>query len=120
MTLISLRRSARLAVLPLLLLTVACNERQVVVDSLLAVSSAAIAANQTIDPVTNQPLLSTADTGKVLTYANQALLTVQSAQSGWQATVKTGWAAFEADLSTSVKTRLKVQLAVLDAAIGAL
>lgn len=106
-------------IVALALVSVACNAREAAIDAFLAVSTAAITANQTTGS-DGQPLLSTADTGKVLTYANQALAVLETQPKGWQATVKVGWAAAEADLSTKVKTQLKAALAVIDAAVAAL
>lgn len=113
-------RAVRLVALTLALtLAVACNARQTAIEAFLAVSAGAIAANQ-VPGADGSPVLSIQDTGKILTYSNQALAVLYAQPQGWQATVKTAWAKAEEDLSASVKTRLKAALAVVDAAVGAL
>lgn len=118
------RRFVSATVLALALsLTVACNATQTAIDALLSVSAGAIALNQTVDPTTHQPILSTTDTGVILTYANQALVTIQASPSGWQATVKAGWAAALTDIQANhpnASTKLATALGIVTAAVNAL
>ncbi len=117
------RYAGRLSVVVALALILAgCGAKEATVDALLALSNGAIAANQTLD-ANGQPLLSTADCGAVLTYTTQALQTIQASQNGWQAAVKTGWAAASADIMAkhpNAGVRLKVALAAVTAAVDAL
>jgi hypothetical protein len=117
------KRAASAIVLALLLsASVACNAVQTATDALLALSTGAIALNQT-NGANGQPILSTADTGVVLTYATQALSILQAQPSGWKATVQAGWAAALVDIATNhpnAGAKLTAAIAVVTAAIAAL
>ena len=119
-----LRSRAVSAVALVLALSVlsSCNTKERAVDALLLISNAAISANQTLD-ANGKPLLSTADTGAVLTVATQALQTIQASANGWQASVKVAWAAGIADFTAhhpQVNKTLAVALAAVTAAVDAL
>lgn len=100
----------------------ACNEKSACAESLIALSQAAILANSTLD-ANGKPLLSTADTGAVLQYANQGLIVIQASASGWKVALKTGWSAAVDDIQAkhpNAGVTLRVALAAVTAAIGAL
>ncbi len=117
------KRLAPVVILALLVASAsACNTKERSVDALLLISNAAISANQTLD-ANGKPLLSTADTGAVLTVATQALQTIQASAKGWQASVKVAWAAGVADFTAhhpQVNKTLAVALAAVTAAVDAL
>ena len=120
MTLIRTRCVGLLAVLFAVTLTASCNDKDVAVTAILTLQTAAITANQTINPTTQQPLLSTADAIAVVSYTGQALATIEATSSGWQTAVQTGWAAAQTHFSAAVKAQFATQIAVLSAAIAAL
>lgn len=98
----------------------ACNTRDAVATGLLGLQNAAIAANATIDQSTGQPALSDADAVHIVKYTGQALVTLETTPSGWQATVKSGWTQFESDLPATQKTKFAVLIAAIDSAVNAL
>jgi hypothetical protein len=117
-----LRKRIAPVVILALLITPACNQKQAVAESLIALSQAAILANSTLD-ANGKPLLSTADTGAILQYANQGLVVIQASASGWKVALKTGWSAAVDDIQAkhpNAGTTLRVALAAVTAAIGAL
>ena len=114
------RLAALSLVVAALVVSAACSTKDVVVGGLLSLQTAAITANQQIDPTTNQPLLSDADTMKVVRYTTQTMVTIQAERSGWKVAVQTGWQAFDSDLSSGVKTRFAAPLAIIGGAVGSL
>jgi hypothetical protein len=117
-----LRKRLAPVVFVALLIASACNEKQAAAEALIGLSQAAILANSTLD-ANGKPLLSTADTGAVLQYANQGLQIVQASASGWKVALKTGWSAAVDDIQAkhpNAGTTLRVALAAVTAAIGAL
>jgi hypothetical protein len=113
------RFSLMLAVVLASLALASCNEKQAVVDGIVALQTTAISLNATIGS-DGQPILSTPQTIKVVTYTTQALKIIQANQTGWQAAVKTGWAAFLSDIPQATKDRLAVPIGAISGAIGAL
>jgi hypothetical protein len=117
------RRVVSATVLALALaFTAACNAKQTAIDCLLTLSSGAIAANQQIG-ANGQPLLSTADTGAIVTYVNQALVAINASANGWQAAVQSAWASAMVDVTKNhpnIPLQLTVALAAATAAIATL
>jgi hypothetical protein len=104
-------------------LAVSCNGVQAAIDAFIGLSASAIALNQSTNPATGQPRLSTADTGAILTYASQAIIVLQAQASGWKATVQAGWGTALVDIQKNhpnASTGLTTALGLVTAAVNAL
>lgn len=93
----------------------AANELIIRVGELQA---AAIDANARIDPATNAPALATATTRRVVTFCVETTKTLKALPSGWQATVKTGFASLQGVLTPQEKQALGLPLEVIAVAVA--
>lgn len=83
-----------------------------VVVRLGELQDAAITANQ-------DGSLDKATANAIVRFTVDGAKTCKAAPAGWQDTVRAGWAALKGALAETVKTRLKIVLAAVDALIGA-
>lgn len=95
-------------------LTVACGSaQQDLAAGVLGLQAAVIADGQSGN-------LPPADEGKILKYLTQVETIIAAQTTGWQASVKTAWAAALTDIPAADQTKYAVLFGAISGAIGAL